>query len=364
MVTAIVSDLHLGSRTSVLATPAVRDRLLDELSRADRVVLLGDLLSLRGGPVAEVMEAAEAFLGGLREAVGDRRVVVVPGNHDHRLLEEPLERRRLSAGAQPLALEEVFEPGCAGLAGAVAQRLSGVDLVLAYPGIWLRGDVYATHGHYVDCHMSVPRLESLCAAGLARASGGLPERAARPDDYEKVLAPLYAFAYARAQANGWAPSDATARVWEIVKDHGRRRLSGDGGWRRPHARVLEGLGAVVAVGALNRAGFGPLRREISTQELGRAGLRAAVEVVRRLGIDAEHVVMGHTHHAGPLGAERSWTTPAGTRLYNAGSWVYDPDLVAGGGADDPYWPGRAILIADHGPPEVRLLLEEPMGVPS
>ena len=30
---------------------------------------------------------------------------------------------------------------------------------LAYPGVWLRPDVYATHGHYVDLHITVPSFE-------------------------------------------------------------------------------------------------------------------------------------------------------------------------------------------------------------
>ena len=31
----------------------------------------------------------------------------------------------------------------------------GTPVQLAYPGVWLRDDVYATHGHYLDCHSEV-----------------------------------------------------------------------------------------------------------------------------------------------------------------------------------------------------------------
>ena len=27
---------------------------------------------------------------------------------------------------------------------------------VAYPGLWVRPDVYATHGHYLDCHLTMP----------------------------------------------------------------------------------------------------------------------------------------------------------------------------------------------------------------
>ena len=47
MVTALVSDLHLGLSGSVLHSPAARERLLQEIARAERVVILGDLLALR-----------------------------------------------------------------------------------------------------------------------------------------------------------------------------------------------------------------------------------------------------------------------------------------------------------------------------
>ena len=43
-----------------------------------------------------------------------------------------------------------------------------VELTLAYPGLRLRPDVYATHGHYLDLHLTVPRLESIAASAMGR----------------------------------------------------------------------------------------------------------------------------------------------------------------------------------------------------
>jgi calcineurin-like phosphoesterase family protein len=360
IVTAIISDLHLGARMSVLATPPARERLLDELSGVDRLVLLGDTLSLRAGPVADVLELAAPALADLAHALARRQVTIVPGNHDHRLVEPLLERRRLELDPDPLPLEQTITPADAGPAGAVAGLMQDVDLRLAYPGLWIRPDVYATHGHYADCHMSAPRVESLCAAGMARATGGLPRRSARPDDYEAVLAPLYAFAYSRAQVNGRDPlaGEGTGGMWTTVTAAARARLRDDGGWRQAPAGMLGGLVLLGGVGALRLAGLSQFRRELSPTELGRSGLRAAAEVMGRLGVAADHIVLGHTHYAGPLDGEEGWTLPNGTRLHNAGSWVWEEDLLGDGGAADPYWPGRAVFVGDTGPPQLRLLLDE------
>ena len=40
---------------------------------------------------------------------------------------------------------------------------------VAYPGLRLRPDVYATHGHYLDLPLTVPRIESVVASAMAQA---------------------------------------------------------------------------------------------------------------------------------------------------------------------------------------------------
>ena len=82
------------------------------------------------------------------------------------------------------------------------------------------------------------------------------------------------------------------------------------------------------------------------------------EVADRLGIEADHIVFGHTHRRGPLEAEPGWTTPGGSRLLNTGSWVHSPGLMGTAPAPkSPYWPGTVVEVGDEGPPEARLLLE-------
>src|SRR6188474_1001831 len=220
MRTAIVSDLHLGSASGedLARDPTMRRILLEEIAGADRLVLLGDALELRELELAPVLEIVRPFFEELGEAMAGRRVVLVPGNHDHRLAEPLLEEVALAGG--PLGLEHRALP--TGEAGArIAAWLGEAELSIAYPGVWLREDVYATHGHYMDCHMSLPRIECIAAAAIMRASGRPPDPAA-PSDYERVLRPIYGFSFGLAEA-GLARSATrpSERAWRSIS--GRRR---------------------------------------------------------------------------------------------------------------------------------------------
>ena len=164
--------------------------------------------------------------------------------------------------------------------------MSGTELVLAYPGLWLRSDVYATHGHYLDCHnrvrdLRVPRPRA-GGEGHRRAKDGY----STPDDYEAVLAPVYSSIYrdspvAPRAACGARLGKAVVRWWE-----------GRNGYRGPQ----------------------PARAGVR-----RPGVDAMAQVVERLRIDADYVLFGHLHRPG------SWRAGDRTALVNTGSWVYEPD---------------------------------------
>ena len=156
----VLSDLHLGARSyaDLLRRRDMREPLLAALDGVDRVVLLGDVLELRDGPAHEPLDAARALFEELGQALGpDREVVILPGNHDHQLIGPWLEARRRQAGAPPLDLEQLVGPEASPLAGLLAEWLAPARLRIAYPGLWLRDDVYAHHGHYIDRHVAVPR---------------------------------------------------------------------------------------------------------------------------------------------------------------------------------------------------------------
>ena len=249
---------------------------------------------------------------------------------------------------------------------------------VAYPGLWVRSDVYACHGHYIDCHLTVPTLERLSVGAMSRVLSRPARSFSSVDDYESVGAPL--FAWRDAVARDARTSDAlngvaTATAWRALRGRRRGGRGDDGALGAHPARDgTNGLGAAVlrlrrralvgafpiAVAALNRAGLGPLHADISAAELRRAGLTAMGEVAARLGLGDSYVVFGHTHRAGPLPADEpgEWLGRAGARLVNAGNWTYSDVFLTSSSGDSPYWPGTCVLVEDSGPPVLERLLQD------
>ncbi len=225
-----------------------------------------------------------------------------------------------------------------GAAGRLAALLPETTVTLAYPGLRLREDVYATHGHYLDAHLTTPRLEAIAAHAMVRLTGRDGQRPRGAADYEASLSPLYAFYAALAQ--GATPAalrrggSASRAVWSRMNDGDGPRLG----------RLLLGRVAIPGgVAALNGLGIGPFKSEISAVELRRAGLAAMGTVADALGDGAEHVLSGHTHRAGPLPGDElaEWRSPAGIRLWNSGQLVPRTRVDRlGAGAATPIPPGR------------------------
>jgi Calcineurin-like phosphoesterase len=317
VLTAVISDLHLGKRngSDLLRRPELRALLMAELERVDHLVLLGDTIELRDAPLAGALQSATPLFEELGETLPGRRVTVVPGNHDYQLARPWLGRRPAD---RPLGLEELSVIRPRDPLHRLARSMPRTELVLAYPGLWLREDVYATHGHYLDCHARVLTFECMArmvSERLVRApSGGY--RA--PPDYEAVLSPLYRLLFALAQS--------------------------------PSARVPMNGGKALVRRSESVAGERGRKR-------GRTGIRAMAEVVERLGVDARHILFGHLHSPGPLpGDTASWRTAAGTQLVNTGSWVYEPGYLGETQAESPDWPGTCAFLERGRPPELRSLL--------
>ncbi|HEY2142645.1 MAG TPA: metallophosphoesterase [Solirubrobacteraceae bacterium] len=394
MRTLIVSDLHLGSgtRSDLLRRAELRAPLLEALADVDRLVLLGDVLELRHGPPREALAAARPFFEDLGRALADRELVMTAGNHDHALVEPWLAGRGAQAAPQALGVERLLAVRHASpMLEQIADWASPARTVAAYPGLWIRPDVYAMHGHYLDCHLTVPTLERLSVAAMSRVLGRPASTFSRAEDYEAVAGPVFAWrdAVARDVRTGSALNGlATVSAWRALRGGGSkedgsvpdtaaapRLAERDSGLdvrgessgvfaaaRRSAVRNLRRRALVgafpLAVAALNRAGLGPLRAAISTSELRRAGLLAIGEVAARLDLGEAYVVFGHTHRAGPLPGdhESEWRGRGGARLVNSGCWTYDPIFLTPTPGESPYWPGTAILVEDSGPPVVKRLL--------
>jgi predicted phosphodiesterase len=348
--TVIFSDLHLGASTGadVARDPDVRGRLLQAAAEADRVVMLGDLLELRELPVGEILVQTRPFFDELAQAIAGKRLLLVPGNHDYQLAEPFLTRYRLDPGGLPTEAEWPVAPGD-GVAGRLAEWLPDVELTLGYPGVRLRPDIWATHGHYLDVHLTIPRLETIFAGAVGRLTKrGRDCRSTA--DYEAVLSPIYGFNNALAQ--GVSPRAVTRGASLSRTVWSRANGTGEGG---ALGRLLVGKIAIPGgVAALNLTGLGPFGYDISGAELRRTGLRSMARVVEGLGIEADHVIFGHSHRRGPEpgDAPEEWRLPGGTQLWNTGTWFYERVLMGQDRRDSPYWPGSVIRLDDDGPPEL------------
>jgi hypothetical protein len=386
MRTLILSDLHLGSLSGsdLLRRAELRAPLLEAVRDVDRVVLLGDVLELRHGPLRDAMAAARPCFEDLGRALAGRELIITAGNHDHALVEPWLAARGEDAEPSPLGVEQLLDPAQVSPAlERIAGWASPARVRVAYPGLWVRPDVYATHGHYLDCHLTVPTLERLSVGAMSRLLGRPAGTFDCVGDYEAMGAPVFAWrdAVARDARTGAALNGmATVTAWHTLRRGGdgdgdagsagatrRGRGRGRDGRRIPRAAGVRELrrraviGAFpLAIAALNRAGLGPLRADVSTGELRRAGLQAMGEVAARLGLGDAYVVFGHTHRTGPLPGddEHEWRGRLGARLVNAGSWTYASIFLSAKAGDSPYWPGGCVLVEDSGPPVIERLLQD------
>lgn len=366
MRTLIVSDLHLGSVSGVdlLRHGQLRAALLEQVADVDRVVLLGDVLELRHGPTREVMLASRPFFEDLGRALAGRELVIVAGNHDHALVEPWLARRGFEQEAPALAVEHLLDPAEVSPAlERIASWAAPAHVRGAYPGLWLRPDVYATHGHYLDCHLTVPTLERLSLGAMTRLLGRPASSFDCVDDYESTVAPVFAWRDVVARDAHTGPAlngAATASAWQSLRGQSEPRPRGFMRVRQRLRTVAIAAAFPVAVAALNRAGIGPLRADISMSELRRAVLSAMGEVAARLQLGDAYVVFGHTHRAGPLpgDAQHEWRGRDGARLVNTGSWTYSQIFLNAEPGESPYWPGVCVLVEDDGPPTIKRLLQD------
>ena len=248
----------------LLRRPELRAPLLEAVADADRLVLLGDVLELRHGPARDALAVARPFFEDLGRALAGCDLVVTAGNHDHALIEPWLARRSEEDEPAPLGVEQLLHPAqVSPMLARIAEWAAPTRVVVAYPGLWLRPDVYATHGHYLDCHLTVPTLERLSVGAMSRALGRPARGFDGVEDYEAVTSPVFAWrdAVARDGQTGNALNGvATIAAWHALgggdavaamrsterlragpaQDRGRAAPAQDGApappWKAAHAR--------------------------------------------------------------------------------------------------------------------------------
>jgi UDP-2,3-diacylglucosamine pyrophosphatase LpxH len=323
--TLVISDLHLGARLGrdVLRRPEALAALLEELDHVDRLVLLGDIVELQSGRGGSP-ELARPVLGAIGARVDE--VVLVPGNHDGRLV-----RPWLRIHGVPDEVDAEIPHDATPLLADVVSWLRPARVRVHYPGIWLSPRVWATHGHYLDRHL-LPE----SAFGIARGLlGRLPRDGAMPRDYEQK-----------------GPSVTAVEGWLA------RWLP------RPLAALAEDVAELLRAATMTPAFLSHRHARLTSRLLGmqmrRAAIPALARVVHRLGVNADWVVFGHVHRCGPFASDdpREWSGPGGRpRIANTGSWVFEPLLLHRAAPPHPYWPGGAIVVEDGGDPQAVGLLD-------
>ena len=183
---------------------------------------------------------------------------------------------------------------------------------------------------------TIPTFERLGAGVDGARRRPAADEAATPDDYEALLAPLYAWLHvvARHTRTGFGAerTRGSQNAWRVLTAKGPRPL-------RAARCSPPAFPLAVAAAEPRRPRAGAARRLA-----GRAAPRRRCgdgRGRRRLGVDARWVLFGHTHRAGPLRARRpgEWG-----RLVNTGSWVHEEAFLGGEPANSPYWPGTAVEV--------------------
>jgi len=344
--TLVISDLHLGraDRRDLLRRPELREPLLEALADVDRLVILGDGLELREAAHRDAVRSAGEFFRDVGRALGpDKPLVVLAGNHDHGLAAGWIDARLQTEPAGFLGLEQRYAPSTP-LTLQLAEAAYPARLSFSYPGMWLREDVYALHGHYADLHATVPTFERVIVGAMAKWVAPFPNGAATPDDYEAIVAPVYAWLHALTQradhslvAQG---GGASSGAYVALTRRTPRALAFRAGYRG-------------AVAGLNVAGLGPLQSSLSPAALRRGYLHGIREVIARLRIEARYVIWGHSHRSGPWPTD---DTAEWAGIVNTGSWTYQPHFLSPAPNGSPYWPGTAVYVGESGPPQLRRLL--------
>jgi hypothetical protein len=324
--TLVISDLHIGAghgRAALNDSPIV-EALAAAIATADRLVLLGDVIELRQGPIQDALAAASRVLPQLVSGLGEgREVVMVFGNHDHQL---QLQQEALSQ-----------------IEWMLSQH--GASVRFEYPGLWLRDDVYAQHGHYLDRHTTTPAFERVAAGAMARFLKLPFSEMAEANDYERLLAPVYAWMFAISQTSkreiDAADGGGSARALQLIRES-------------------RGGRALAVLGAANVLGVGPLSPDLSPVALRRSSLVGFGEVLSVLDLRPHYALFGHSHRAGPLADDdrSEWITPSGVQLLNTGCWVHESTaFMSEEPLDNPYRPGFAVELDDDGPPRLVNLLD-------
>ena len=307
------------------------------LDGVDRLVLLGDVLELRHGPVARraarrrgrrSRRSARAMAGG--------EVVLIAGNHDHALV-SPVARRgarstapgRSGSRSAPGADASPRTAAMARDARARARRRRLPGRLAARRRLRDARPLPRLPRHGPD--VRAPRRRRRCARSRGRADRRAPTTTRRSS---------------RPSTPGWTCGAQTGCDFGAERQRGTQNA-----WRTSHVRSGDGplrarafAAAFPSGGWRSSTGSASARchRRLAARAAARRPDRDAGERRRRWGIDARWVIFGHTPPRRPARPRRPFEWRG---LMNSGSWVYEEVFLGASPRRSPsIGPGGAVEV--------------------
>ena len=193
----VISDMHFGDPFDVLtssrAIAALTERI-ESLGAIDELVLLGDVFDFWKSPFSEAVARSRDFMSALFMLENVKRMVYLPGNHDHHVFRQYYNERvmeSLRRGAvEPPELSMPLTTDCP-IMGTLKPEGARVPLFAVYPAhnVSVRGrQVLLTHGHmlgFFERSLWRPR-QSRIATLLVRKSENLDL-----EEMERFISPFY-----------------------------------------------------------------------------------------------------------------------------------------------------------------------------
>lgn len=155
----VISDTHFGDRTQMLADEDLVDRLADVLSERGEIselILLGDLVDLWVRTLVPALRDARRFIDRISRLENVRKVVYIPGNHDHQMFMDAFRLEvdvRIMQG--DLTAPKFMPARSYGetVISGLAHHRTNVTFSMVYPFAVREvagREVLFTHGHHLD----------------------------------------------------------------------------------------------------------------------------------------------------------------------------------------------------------------------
>lgn len=192
---AVISDMHLGdSMSTVNARMAGKlCSAIADLGQLDELILLGDIFDFWQSPIPAALEQGRKMISGLFLLDNVKRIVYIPGNHDHhacRMYYEVETARRLREGnLEPPGISIPLVDDCP-LMFAIRPEGAKVPLYMAYPfrQLTVQGkSTLFTHGHLLGFFERSLWMKQAMMSSLLLSKG----ESLSLEDVERFASPYY-----------------------------------------------------------------------------------------------------------------------------------------------------------------------------